>query len=73
MARRKAPGQGRTPKGSRDSKYITDKVSRIQKRLHRRATAAQRRRAAIAARYGLPGDDPTDGYPRPRPTKHKGK
>lgn len=41
--------------------------SRWQKQLERRATAPERRRATIAARYGLYGDETMPGYPRPGP------
>lgn len=43
--------------------------TRRQKMMERRATAAERRRQAVAALYGLLGDDDTEGYRRPRPPK----
>lgn len=50
------------------ARRLKDSRSKRQKQLERRATAAERRRRAIAIRYGLDGDDDTRGYPRPNPT-----
>lgn len=47
---------------------VVKKKTPGQKRLERRATAPARRRETIAARYGLDGDDDTEGY-RPKTRK----